>query len=272
VTIRITALSLGAGVQSTTLALLAVEGVLPKPDVAIFADTGWEPRAVYDHLDRLAVVLADAGIELHRVSKGNLRRDIVDPDSRYASIPYFTKGPCTMCDATGSVTELRLTAAFEGETVIDRLRRWLKLPPGTVPATFPRWTGKCPNCGGSGEQNGMGRRQCTSEYKLAPISRKVRELLGARPPDFRTVPRGIPRVPAPLQVPRSSPHRRRRVRAGRPRPAPDHLFDFQRLLVDWAVRQGRAAVLFADCGLGKTPMELAWAQNVHAHTGGRCCC
>lgn len=47
---------------------------------------------------------------------------------------------------------------------------------------------------------------------------------------------------------------------------PEHLFGFQRLLVDWAVRQGRAAV-FADCGLGKTPMELAWAQNVHQHTG-----
>jgi hypothetical protein len=47
---------------------------------------------------------------------------------------------------------------------------------------------------------------------------------------------------------------------------PDHLFPFQRLLVEWAVRQGRAAV-FADCGLGKTPISLAWAQNVHEHTG-----
>jgi hypothetical protein len=47
---------------------------------------------------------------------------------------------------------------------------------------------------------------------------------------------------------------------------PDHLFDFQRVLVEFAVRQGRAA-LFADCGMGKTPMSLAWAQNVHAKTG-----
>lgn len=47
---------------------------------------------------------------------------------------------------------------------------------------------------------------------------------------------------------------------------PDYLFPFQRVLVDWAIRQGRGA-LFADCGMGKTPMELVWAQNVHQHTG-----
>lgn len=47
---------------------------------------------------------------------------------------------------------------------------------------------------------------------------------------------------------------------------PAHLFDFQAAMVEWAVRQGRAA-LFADCGLGKTPMSLAWADQVHRHTG-----
>lgn len=49
---------------------------------------------------------------------------------------------------------------------------------------------------------------------------------------------------------------------------PDWLFDFQRSLVDWACRRGRAA-LFADCGLGKTAMELVWAENVRRHSGGR---
>jgi hypothetical protein len=49
---------------------------------------------------------------------------------------------------------------------------------------------------------------------------------------------------------------------------PDCLFDFQRHLVEWAVRRGRAAV-FADCGLGKTLMELVWAENVARHTNGR---
>lgn len=47
---------------------------------------------------------------------------------------------------------------------------------------------------------------------------------------------------------------------------PDRLFPFQAALVDWAVRQGRGAI-FADCGMGKTPMELTWADNVRRHTG-----
>lgn len=47
---------------------------------------------------------------------------------------------------------------------------------------------------------------------------------------------------------------------------PQHLFDFQRTLVDWATRTGRGAI-FADCGMGKTPMSLAWADQVHQHTG-----
>jgi hypothetical protein len=49
---------------------------------------------------------------------------------------------------------------------------------------------------------------------------------------------------------------------------PDMLFPFQQSLVEWAVRKGRAAI-FADCGLGKTPMQLAWAENVVRHTNGR---
>jgi len=47
---------------------------------------------------------------------------------------------------------------------------------------------------------------------------------------------------------------------------PAELFDFQAELVSWAVRKGRAAI-FADCGLGKTAMQLTWAQNVAMHTG-----
>jgi len=44
------------------------------------------------------------------------------------------------------------------------------------------------------------------------------------------------------------------------------LFDFQRDIVRWALRKGKAA-LFEDCGLGKTPQQLEWARLVHEHTG-----
>jgi len=47
---------------------------------------------------------------------------------------------------------------------------------------------------------------------------------------------------------------------------PDFLFDFQSAIVDWAVRLGRAGI-FADCGMGKTPMQLVWAENVLRKTG-----
>lgn len=127
-------LSLGAGVQSTVLLLMACDGTLPGLDYAIFADTGWEPRAVYQHLERIIPVAEAAGIPVIQVSNGNLRADTLDPAHRYASIPRYIRNP----DGSG----------------------------------------------------GMGRRQCTSEYKLAPINRKVRELLGAKPPRFPRVPKG----------------------------------------------------------------------------------
>lgn len=127
-------LSLGAGVQSTTLLLLSAEGRLPKLDAAIFADTGWEPRAVYDHLNRLEQQVAQpAGIPVYRVTSGNIRNDALDPAHRFASMPLFIKNPD----------------------------------------------------GG----DGMTRRQCTAEYKLKPIKKQVRQLLGY--PHPRPVPRGV---------------------------------------------------------------------------------
>jgi len=46
---------------------------------------------------------------------------------------------------------------------------------------------------------------------------------------------------------------------------PDFLFDFQRSLCEWAIQKGRGAIL-ADCGLGKTPMQLVWAENAVRQT------
>lgn len=127
-------LSCGAGVQTTAIILLIVQGKIPPIDGAIFSDTGWEPAAVYAHLDRIEdELLRPAGIPLYRVSSGNIRDDALNPDHRFASMPLFVKNP----DGT----------------------------------------------------KGMARRQCTSEYKLKPIKRKVRELLGY--PHPTPVPRGV---------------------------------------------------------------------------------
>jgi hypothetical protein len=120
-------LSLGAGVQSTALLILAATHPDRERwglDAAIFADTGWEPDTVYAHLARLEAEIArPAGIPIYRVSAGNLRDDALDPGHRFASMPLYVANP----DGT----------------------------------------------------EGMGRRQCTSEYKLKPILAAIRGLLGA---------------------------------------------------------------------------------------------
>lgn len=51
-----------------------------------------------------------------------------------------------------------------------------------------------------------------------------------------------------------------------PGPLPESLFDFQAAIVTWAVRRGRAAI-FADTGLGKSCMQISWADQVASHTG-----
>ena len=90
-------ISLGAGVQSTTMYLMSCAGDLPRADLAIFADTGWEPKQVYEHLDRLKA-LNEIPIEV--VSVGNIRDDALG-DGRFASMPLFVK------DDDGKVGMLR---------------------------------------------------------------------------------------------------------------------------------------------------------------------
>lgn len=93
-------LSLGAGVQSTTVLLMSCEGELPKHDHAIFADTGWEPAAVYRHLEWLRGVAESHGIRFHVVQQGDLKDDALrsqvrgkaSEGRRWASLPYFTLG------------------------------------------------------------------------------------------------------------------------------------------------------------------------------------
>jgi len=147
-------LNLGAGVQSTALALMFEEGLISKdervpvgeggdpatPDAAVFADTGDEPQEVYDHL--LWLESQVKSFPIFRVSaweyadrrsgattpQGDrkIRRDALKPDNgqRFASLPLFTKG---------------------------------------------------------GKRVGKLMRQCTSEYKILPITKFIRyDLLGLK--------------------------------------------------------------------------------------------
>src|SRR5262245_25938300 len=68
-------LSLGAGVQGTTIALMSARGELPQLDAAIFADTQSEPQAVYRHLDWLETQLP---FPVYRLTAGSLREHILN--------------------------------------------------------------------------------------------------------------------------------------------------------------------------------------------------
>lgn len=87
-------LSLGAGVQSTAMLLMGLAGTFgAPPDVALFADSGWEPRHVYAHLDWLTATVAP--FPILRVSRGSLRDDLLAATAgrkqRVANPPYFVK-------------------------------------------------------------------------------------------------------------------------------------------------------------------------------------
>lgn len=91
-------LSLGAGVQSSTLLLMSCRGEIDKLDAAVFADTQWEPADVYRHLEWLEGEAKAAGIPVHRVTAGNLRDHAVNgkpkktkEGTHFVSLPIFTE-------------------------------------------------------------------------------------------------------------------------------------------------------------------------------------
>jgi len=130
-------LSLGAGVQSSALLLMSCRGDLPKLDAAIFADTGWEPKGVYETLEWLTVQSELAGIPMYVVRKGNLRDDAMQSQVR----------------------------GISGEGRRSCVRSM------SMPLFTKQQDGK----------KGQIRRQCTLEYKIGPIEKKTKELLGIKP-------------------------------------------------------------------------------------------
>jgi hypothetical protein len=90
-------LSLGLGVQSTTMLFMAAAGEIgPMPDVAFFADTQTEPQAINDHLARLRG-LNSLPFPIEVLTRGSLRESVLittkTPGRRLASVPFFTRQP-----------------------------------------------------------------------------------------------------------------------------------------------------------------------------------
>lgn len=124
-------LSLGAGVQSSTVLLLAAQDRIARFDAAIFANTGWEPAAVYRHLDHLTGIAERAGIEVVRISAGDIRADALDPAHRFASMPLFTLGP----NGERGMARRQCTSEYKIKPIKAEVRRRLGYPhPVRVPA------------------------------------------------------------------------------------------------------------------------------------------
>lgn len=93
---RFRVLSLGGGTQSSALLLMSIRGLLPKLDAAIFADTQWEPKEVYETVGWLATQAGVAGIPVVQISKGNLRQHSIGEAGhgvRCASMPLYVVNP-----------------------------------------------------------------------------------------------------------------------------------------------------------------------------------
>ncbi len=124
----LTVISLGGGVQSTVMALMAGEGLFGRaPDCAIFADTKWEPPSLYDHLEWLSGQLRSP---LHIVDSGrSLREDTRaltnhSDSPNYVDIPVYLKGRGGQADGIG---RRQCTQHYKIRPVKSKIRELLGL-------------------------------------------------------------------------------------------------------------------------------------------------
>lgn len=136
-------LNLGAGVQSSCLALMAAKGeITPMPDFAVFADTQAEPQSVYDWLDWLETQLP---FPVYRVSKGNLTNDSLMVHIAKAGhervqriIPAFGLLP----DGTKTAAIGRsCTADYKVQAIIREIRDKCGIKRGQKEITVTQWIG-----------------------------------------------------------------------------------------------------------------------------------
>ena len=144
-TLRI--LSLGAGVQSSALALMIERGEVAGVSCAIFSDTGAEPPGVYKWLDWLTDQLSYP-VHIVKEKEGltiQIEKSVGPGGTRSSGAPFYAHTK-SFKEHKGALIQVS-------------------------------------------EREGMLRRQCTLEFKIKPIDRKVRELLGVKKGE--RVPKGI---------------------------------------------------------------------------------
>ena len=130
-------LSLGAGVESTTVALMAAHGCLTTGlDAAVFADTGAEMAHTYQTLEWLIPELEEHGVAVHLVTAGDWPTLTEENVGIWADTLEIARGDATRGDHQPFFTE-----------------------------------------GKGGRSYSMTTRKCTRHYKIRPVSRKVREIM-----------------------------------------------------------------------------------------------
>lgn len=136
-------LSLGAGVQSSCLALMAAKGeITPMPDAAIFADTQAEPQSVYDWLDWLETELP---FPVHRVTAGNLTASALTKKTTKDGRDYTkTAVPVYTLDEDGSkgmIPHRACTKDFKIIPLTKASRRMAGIKHGQKEVTVTMWIG-----------------------------------------------------------------------------------------------------------------------------------
>jgi len=118
-------LSFGGGVQTVAMALMCINGDLPMPDYSVFSDPGWELEDTYKYLSWFIPYCEDKGMRFRVVENGNIKKDALNRDRKWVTMPLFTKD--------------------------------------------------------ENDKAGMLMRQCTNDYKIIPVYKMVRKLLGLKP-------------------------------------------------------------------------------------------
>lgn len=133
--VRMKVLSFGAGVQSTTMLIMSLEATeerLERPDCVIFADTGWEPKAVYEHLENTKAFCDTKGMPFYIVSAGNLPEDVLRHIKDGSRVGQLAQPPLFVSNLEGKIGTLwrQCTKEYKIDPIRIKVRELLGIQKG----------------------------------------------------------------------------------------------------------------------------------------------